>query len=195
MLYWSVTHQLVLWCEQNHIYYINTRHNQVLVYLYVLTFISVDKDQYTAKCFWCEIKETQIRVIDSSKKITWSKVLADHMIKSPCKIRAIRLSLKLEIAMLARTILLLSMLNFNFCQGAKYYPSLPNHGIYRCNFPCFKSCVIIRGQPNMRDISLFDCDVKILKIEWPHTGPLIRDRFNNIWKDKCIYIYFKYFPL
>lgn len=129
-------------------------------------------------------KQTQIRVADSSKMITWSKVLADHMIKSPGKI-----SLKMGIAMLARTILLLSMLNFNFCQGAKCYPCLPRHGIYRCNFPHFKSCVIIRGQPDMRDISLFDCDVNILKIEWPHTGPLIRDRFNNICKGKCIYIY------
>lgn len=86
------------------------------------------------------------------------------MIKSPCKIRAIRLSLKLEIAMLARTILLLSMLNFNFCQGAKYYPSLPNHGIYRCNFPCFKSCVIIRGQPNMRTFHYLIVTLKFRKL-------------------------------
>jgi hypothetical protein len=41
----------------------------------------------------------------------------------------------------------------------------------------------------MREITLFSCDVKIMKIDWPHqTNPVIRDRIGNKCTGKCIFI-------
>lgn len=47
----------------------------------------------------------------------------------------------------------------------------------------FAGCVQVCGTENMREIKLFSCDVRIIRIgEWSGQHPIIRDRNKN----KCI---------
>nr|XP_034318808.1 uncharacterized protein LOC117686956 [Crassostrea gigas] len=112
--------------------------------------------------------------------MTGSKVRADHMIRS-CRIRAIRPSLKMETGKIVSVILLLTIVYCYGTKGAKCPPCPLWYGIYKCNSPRFSSCVTLRWQPGLREISLFNCRVQMIMIGWKNgVRPIMRDRFQKI---------------
>ena len=76
---------------------------------------------------------------------------------------------------------LLIACKMEFCYSCSVCPS--SKGVYRCEAERYSSCVTIFGSENMRDITVFSCNVRILKIHWPEMqNPIIRDRQRNICK-------------
>lgn len=88
-------------------------------------------------------------------------------------------------------ILLLTIVYCYGTKGAKCPPCPLWYGIYKCNSPRFSSCVTLRWQPGLREISLFNCRVQMTMIGWKNgVRPIMRDRFQKICTGKCtLYIY------
>lgn len=117
----------------------------------------------------------------NQKKITWSNVRADHMIRSHCIIRVICFSLKMEIAKATSKILPLSILNCYCCRGAKCTHCSLRIWIYKYSDPRFTSCVTLREDSLSCGNPLFDCSVKIRNIEWQNNRPIIRYRYTLLY--------------
>lgn len=115
--------------------------------------------------------------------MTRSKVRADHMIKNPRRIRAIRPSLKMEMVK-AASLVIIFLVSITECANCPPCPF--RHGVYKCTKPKFATCVTLHGQPVVREITVFNCRVTIKKIEWKtNHGVIIRDRFQQICTGKC----------
>uniref|UniRef100_A0A8W8MSA4 Uncharacterized protein n=1 Tax=Magallana gigas TaxID=29159 RepID=A0A8W8MSA4_MAGGI len=110
--------------------------------------------------------------------MTRPKVRADHMIKNPRRIRAIRPSLKMEMVK-AASLVIIFLVSITECANCPPCPF--RHGVYKCTKPKFATCVTLHGQPVLREITVFDCRVTIKKMEWKNNhGVIIRDRFQQI---------------
>lgn len=79
---------------------------------------------------------------------------------------------------------LLIACKMEFCYSCSVCPS--SKGVYRCEAERYSSCVTIFGSENMREITVFSCNVRIFKIHWPEMqNPIIRDRQRTICKGEC----------